>query len=632
MPRPPARKVRANSAARSTAPRKPILNVSPDKLDLRDRPYLPAVAVIPPGAFRAKTERPVLNQAQTSACTGFSLATVVNHLLLQAGRAKEAGVSPWMLYSMARRYDEFPGADEDTGSSLRGALKGWFKHGACAKRLWDDDAGLFLPPASNAPGQDWWLDAVNRPLGAYYRIDTRSVTDMHVALNEVGVIYASALCHDGWMKGTNPKVREDWAIPFQKAKPGDGGHAFAIVGYDARGFLVQNSWGVDWGDGGFATLTYEDWLEHAMDCWVAQLGVVTQQHRDIAAGTSPLAKARGNELPTNPLLRANALAPYVIDMENNGQLSKSGNFRTSVDDVRALVTDYLGAAVDDWKIRDGEPIDVVLYAHGGLVGEADAAATFAKWYPALYAKRKFPIFLMWESDLWSTIVDRLADIVKAQPRPTGGPLESLGKWWNERLEGLLAPAGTSLWGEMKQNAAALTGDETAGCRILFDQAMQSPVVKAHPLRLHLVGHSAGSIVHSYLIDRLATKEWEFETVSFMAPAMTLALFRERMQPWLEAGRIKRYNEYHLSDEAERQDPTCRPVLGYGRSLLYLVSRSFEGGAETPIFGMEKYFPAEVARMRRVKVFVAPSQDTASTTHGGFDDDGATMRSLIAGMD
>ena len=35
---------------------------------------------------------------------------------------------------------------------------------------------------------------------------------------------------------------------------GLGGHAFAIVGYNEVGFLVQNSWGPEWGKGGFATL------------------------------------------------------------------------------------------------------------------------------------------------------------------------------------------------------------------------------------------------------------------------------------------------------------------------------------------------------------------------------------------
>jgi hypothetical protein len=43
-----------------------------------------------------------------------------------------------MLYSMARRYDEFAGQPGvDSGSSLRGAMKGWYKHGVCgATTLW----------------------------------------------------------------------------------------------------------------------------------------------------------------------------------------------------------------------------------------------------------------------------------------------------------------------------------------------------------------------------------------------------------------------------------------------------------------------------------------------------------------
>jgi C1A family cysteine protease len=48
----------------------------------------------------------------------------------------------------------------------------------------------------------------------------------------------------------------------------DSGHAIAIVGYTRDGFIIQNSWGDNWGKGGFALLPYEDWLLHATDCWV----------------------------------------------------------------------------------------------------------------------------------------------------------------------------------------------------------------------------------------------------------------------------------------------------------------------------------------------------------------------------
>ena len=115
--------------------RKVVLNVTPDRLDLRDRPYQPPVALAPPAALALERRAPAMDQGESSACTGFALAAVIDHLLSRSGRPKDAGVSPWMLYSMARRYDEFPGVADDAGSSLRGALKGWFKHGACGSAL-----------------------------------------------------------------------------------------------------------------------------------------------------------------------------------------------------------------------------------------------------------------------------------------------------------------------------------------------------------------------------------------------------------------------------------------------------------------------------------------------------------------
>ena len=46
---------------KAAAAPKPVLNVTPDRLDLRDRPYLPAVALAPPPALRNKTRLAVLH-------------------------------------------------------------------------------------------------------------------------------------------------------------------------------------------------------------------------------------------------------------------------------------------------------------------------------------------------------------------------------------------------------------------------------------------------------------------------------------------------------------------------------------------------------------------------------------------
>ena len=608
-------------------------NVCPDKLDLRDRQYRPAIALQPPQRLIPKLILPVLNQRETSACTGFALSNVANHLLIKAGRAKEAPVSPFMIYDMARRYDQFKddGSDPDTGSSLRAAMKGWYKHGACAHQSWT----TFAMPAATNDKNDWWLEASKRPLGAYYRVDPKSISDMHVALNETGILYASAICHGGWLKSVDQKLKrgEFWLIPGFDASPELDGHAFVIIGYNQQGFLIQNSWSTAWGTGGRAILSYEDWLANAMDCWVPQLGVVTDEHRDVAVAPS-LRVANGQvKLAVNEVLRHHELSPFIIDMENNGSLSNSGEFRTNEGDVKALVTFHAQEARKRWKLKPSEPLDVAVYAHGGLTSETDAAETAANWIPALYDAQIFPIFFMWETDLWNTLKNRFDDLQKDVPRDTQAMRGMLGKFWNKRLERFLARAGTEIWGEMKQNAAAISSREPingkeSGARILYKAFQASPA--AQNIRLHLIGHSAGSIAHSYIVKELAQHNWTFESVNFMAPAVTVDTFKKTIVPELKSGKVKRYHQFHLTETAEQQDSTCRMLLGYGRSLLYLVCESFEGGQTTPILGMEKYFDEHIAKLglKNVQRFSAPSQETISTTHGGFDDDSMTMKKII----
>ena len=139
----------------------------------------------------------------------------------------------------------------------------------------------------------------------------------------------------------------------------DQGHAFVIVGYNARGFLIQNSWGAQWGSGGFALLTYRDWLANGMDCWAVQLGVPTEDHLAISQAPSLRYAARtGVALASAPVLAQREVSPFIVDMENNGELSSSGLFRTQDDDLRALVDNHLPQALKTWELASDQPIDV----------------------------------------------------------------------------------------------------------------------------------------------------------------------------------------------------------------------------------------------------------------------------------
>lgn len=638
---------------RMRARRRPV---KADPVDLRDWYYRPNVMEAPPPSLLPHSPRAIANQGNTSACTGFALATCIEYLLDRAKRPVERISGP-MLYSMALRYDEWANNEnKDDGSSLRGALKGWSRHGASALKLWKHGA---MPKATNDDG-DWWLDSMRRPLGAYYRMALDVESDLHCALMDVGVLYASGLTHAGWDTLTGdaaldpPAVPDEIpVIPFRKGDD-DGGHAFAIVGYTDRGFIVHNSWGPRWGRGGFGVLTYRDWRQNAMDCWVAQLGVVTLEHQRVAQASSlrldgedeataprKIAGAAAVQLSSEPELANHEISPFVIDMENEGRLSQRGRFRTSKDDLTFLLEYHLlKQACVRWGITGDKPIDVAIYAHGGLVDESQAARSARQWIPLLYSNRIFPIFLMWETDGLSTVFNMLDDALKGDEARVSAPWldrfrNRLIDWKDDRIESLARRPGGALWRQMKDNANDLSSTRASGIVLLFQEFQRLSRSATFPrVRLHLIGHSAGAIVQSCLLPRAIERRLDVASLSLIAPALRVVDFDKSLGRFLVDRRL-RVLVAHLIDSAERADQTCKP---YGHSLLYLVSRAFEGEGEVDLLGMEKHLVAAlpahawgagVSRLGSPGASYRPNDAlTTATSHGGLDDDTAVQDAIV----
>src|SRR4051794_20257648 len=148
-----------------------LLDAVPDRIDPRDFVYQPSLAALPDVLVNCADVPEILDQGREGACTGFALAAVINFLLNARGLGARR-VSPRMLYEMARRYDEWPG-EEYEGSSARGAMKGWLRHGVCSRRTWADDQH----------GSGTLTDAVAQearlaPGGAFFRVSHRDVRDM----------------------------------------------------------------------------------------------------------------------------------------------------------------------------------------------------------------------------------------------------------------------------------------------------------------------------------------------------------------------------------------------------------------------------------------------------------------------
>jgi hypothetical protein len=96
-----------------------------------------------------------------------------------------------MLYTLARRYDEYDGENYE-GSSCRGAIKGWFNNGVCLEEDWP-----YAPEMSNPAKYGFATRATEHTLGVYYRIDTKTITDLQAAIFQQGAVFVSA-SHDGW--------------------------------------------------------------------------------------------------------------------------------------------------------------------------------------------------------------------------------------------------------------------------------------------------------------------------------------------------------------------------------------------------------------------------------------------------
>ncbi len=244
-------------------PHSPRHDARQDAHDARDIIYAAATGYVPeeaPLSRYADLGLPVHDQGDEFSCTGFGLAAVVDHGL----RRREAAqglrpASPRMLYEMARRYDGVTDPDHK-GSTPRGALKGWHKHGVCGWAMWPYVADVVdreLTPERAA-------DAVLRRLGGYHRVPAKDVAAMRAAIWREEILYVTADVHGGWHQ-----VGADGAIPY----PGGmrGTHAFVLIGYDSGGFWLQNSKGAGWGRDGYGYLSEADWLANGQDAWVARL-------------------------------------------------------------------------------------------------------------------------------------------------------------------------------------------------------------------------------------------------------------------------------------------------------------------------------------------------------------------------
>ena len=583
-------------------------NVKPDIPDLRDRMYEPRLAPLA-RPLVPKDGLEILDQGSEGACTGFGLAAVINHLYQQRGDGSR--VSARMLYEMAKRYDEWAGSEYE-GSSCRGAIRGWRNMGVCTEDSWpyeDDDQRPYVS-VNRAK------EARYHALGAYYRLRP-NVVDFHSALNETGVLYASAMVHTGW-----EKPNKDGKIAFKKT---DGsGHAFAIVGYDDDGFWVQNSWGNAWGVNGLALWSYEDWAENISDAWVVQLALPTPQIFDhIVAGNTDQIDIQGKEGFFRSTPRSD-IAGHFVHLDD-GKYHNKGRYWSNTHDVSAT------AGV----LKKTDKYDhLLLYAHGGLNSPKASAGRVAAMKAGFKANGIYPFHFMYDTG----VMEEIKDVLFGKEPELKSRMGGLSDWWDRRVENMTRRAGRLLWREMKQGAESPFKKKSTDGTDVIKQLVGAIVNNPNKIKLHVCGHSTGAILMAYLLDRFSqlelSKKIKVETVSLMAPAATVGLYESHFRPLLKNKILKNMRVYNLTEKLEMDDT----VAGvYRKSLLKLVSRAFEETDDkpgnVPLLGMQLH--CKEINTTGIPLDFKYSQGkvngkvpTESSTHGGFDNDVCTLNDVL----
>lgn len=334
------------------------------------------------------------------------------------------------------------------------------------------------------------------------------------------------------------------------------------------------------------------------------------------------------------------LHPHIINL-NRGRLSSGGVLSSSVADLDAIFKHYLPKELGKARSQ-GRELPLVFYAHGGLVSEENALRHALEQIPWWKQNGVYPIFFIWETGLWETVLQMAGIIRELQSR---GDLRAFIS--DPVVEMVVRNGGGRLiWSGMKESARLAFGDGGGGAEAVtrLGRFVQE---NKEGISLHALGHSAGVIFHSHFVPAALTALEEpaigFRTLQMLAPAITVADFHSRMAaPIGKKNGIHKTTIYTLRKELEMQDDSARV---YGKSLLYLIHNALETEPATPVLGLAESLYSDVKLQQLFGLWgnesavgdvvwsPTPSDtpdDKASQAkkHGEFDNDAATMNSVL----
>ena len=264
----------------------------PDYPDFRD--YTPEHKTIEAMLKKAKVEEPakvnlpvsvdlrewcppIENQGELGSCTANAGVGIVEYFEKRVF-GKYIDASRLFLYKATRNMLHWTG---DTGAFLRTTMGALVLFGVPPEEYWP----YVIADFDKEPPAFCYAFAQNYQAISYYRLDPPGISK-DILLSRIKTYLAAGLpsMFGFTVYSSISQSATTGKIPYPT--PGekiDGGHAIVAVGYDDKmkikntnpqaiettgALLIRNSWGTEWGSGGYGWLPYEYVLEElAVDWW-----------------------------------------------------------------------------------------------------------------------------------------------------------------------------------------------------------------------------------------------------------------------------------------------------------------------------------------------------------------------------
>ena len=248
-----------------------LANTLPSIPDQRDIPYRSPYKPedLPSSVDMREDVYEIENQGSIGSCVANGVASSCE--LIANRNDKPIDLSRLFLYNATKVYENRLGEE---GLYTRDAYHVAYKQGMPTEEYYPYD----ISKDNIAPSSEDYKEAFDNRIDRYESVVRwgninyyQEIHDIKSALHE-GMPVGFAMMITASLINLKGSWKEHDYIRVDPNNTGLGGHYMLIVGYDdeAQKFLVQNSWGTSWGDGGYCGLPYNMVSEPFFEAWIAR--------------------------------------------------------------------------------------------------------------------------------------------------------------------------------------------------------------------------------------------------------------------------------------------------------------------------------------------------------------------------